>query len=72
MASQETVQARKYPLARAVFLFIDRPAKQPIEPKLKEFLRFLLSEEGQAAITAQGGYLPLTTDLVQQERGKIE
>ena len=72
MVSQETVQARKYPLARAVFLFIDRPAKQPIEPKLKEFLRFLLSEEGQAAITAQGGYLPLTTDLVQQERGKIE
>jgi phosphate transport system substrate-binding protein len=71
-ASKETVRERTYSLARAVSIFIDRPQNQPIAPKLKEFMRFLLSAEGQGAIATHTGYLPLTPSLAQQERGKIE
>ena len=71
-ATQETVIQRKYPLTRTISIFIPRAPGQPIDPTVKEYLRYLLSREGQEAVVRDGGYLPLNPDVVRQERSKIE
>jgi len=35
-----------------------------MHPKVKEFLRYVLSQEGQAGVLRGGKYLPLTADMV--------
>lgn len=68
----ETVQDRSYPLTRDVYYYVKREAGKPIDPKLKEFLRYILSREGQQAIQADGKYLPLTAKMVQEQLEKLE
>jgi phosphate transport system substrate-binding protein len=41
-----------------------------LEPLLKEFLKFVLSYEGQE-IVVKDGYLPLTNELLQKELEKL-
>jgi phosphate transport system substrate-binding protein len=43
-----------------------------LNPKLKEFLRFILSRDGQQAVIDDGIYLPLTARIVEQELAKLE
>lgn len=71
-ATNETVRKRKYPLTRAVSMFIDRVSDQPLNSNLKEFVSYILSSEGQAVARSFGGYLPLTPQLALQERRKLE
>jgi len=65
--TRENVQSRKYPLTRSIFIQLNRPPGKPIAPKLKEFLRYILSREGQQAIVSQGDYLPLTEVELQRQ-----
>jgi len=39
---------------------------------LAEFLRFILSREGQAVVQADGKWLPLTAAEVEKERSKLQ
>ena len=55
-----SVAEHRYPLARTVIVAIDRPAGKPVDPKVREFLRYVLSAEGQAAIARDGAYVPLS------------
>jgi phosphate transport system substrate-binding protein len=34
---------------------------------VREFLRYILSRQGQQDVTREGDYLPLTTDLVRAQ-----
>ncbi|HKB91543.1 MAG TPA: substrate-binding domain-containing protein [Opitutaceae bacterium] len=67
----ENVQARTYPMYADVFFYLNRNPKQPLDPKLKEFLRYILSREGQEQVIRDGKYLPLTAEVVQQELKKL-
>ena len=40
--------------------FINRAKDKPVDPKVAEFLRFVLSSDGQALVERQGDYLPLS------------
>jgi len=39
---------------------------------VKEFLRFVLSQEGQDAVQKDGKYLPLTAELVREQLRKLD
>lgn len=66
--SEETVRARTYPLTRIITAYVDRAPGKPLEPKVREFLRFLLSREGQEAVARHGGgYLPLNARLAGEQ-----
>jgi phosphate transport system substrate-binding protein len=60
----ETVRERKYPLTRATWIFVNRAPDRPLDPKVKEFLRYILSLDGQRDVAQEGDYLPLSTDVL--------
>ncbi|MCS7052092.1 MAG: PstS family phosphate ABC transporter substrate-binding protein [Ignavibacterium sp.] len=62
---------KKYPLARTLNIYINKIPNKPLDPLLKEFLKFVLSYEGQE-IVVKDGYLPLTKELVDAELKKLE
>lgn len=68
----ETVQNRTYPLLLEVYFYLDRVPGKPVGPKLKEFLRFVLSHQGQEAIAKDGKYLPLTKEAAEAELRKLD
>lgn len=70
--SLETVQNRTYPLIRDVYYYFRRTPGEPVDPKVREFLRYVLSREGQSAIQSDGKYLPLTPEVVHEQLKKLD
>jgi phosphate transport system substrate-binding protein len=68
----ETVQNRTYPLFDEVYFYLDHVPGKPIDPKVKEFLRYVLSREGQDAVQRDAKYLPLTKEVVAEQLKKLE
>lgn len=67
----EEVQRMEYPFARPIYMVVDREPGKPLPPKIKEFLSFVLSQEGQDAIVASDGWLPLPPSVAAAERAKL-
>jgi phosphate transport system substrate-binding protein len=67
-----TIVARTYPLVRTVDVALDRAPGTPIKPEVKEFLRFVLSREGQRIIVSDGAYLPLSATSLQAQRDRLQ
>jgi len=65
------VVANKYPLSRYLYLNVVKYPNKPLDPLVKEFLKFVLSREGQE-IVIKDGYLPLPNEVLQQELKKLD
>lgn len=62
----------KYPFDRYLFIYVRRVSRTPLDPFVKEYLRLVLSREGQQAIAAASpGYLPLSAHEVAEELAKL-
>jgi len=70
-AIAEDVYGGKYPLSRFLFIYVNRAPNKPLDPLVREFLRFVLSQEGQQLVV-KAGYLPIAHDITQQERARLE
>ena len=60
----------KYPLARFLMLYVDNAPGKGTDPVVGEFVRFVLSKEGQE-IVVKDGYMPLTPAMVTKELEKL-
>jgi len=67
----ETVQNRTYPLYQEAFLYTTVKPGREMDPYVKEFLLYVLSQEGQAEVIRDGKYLPLTAEVVREQRKKL-
>jgi phosphate transport system substrate-binding protein len=72
LPSEQTFQDRSYPLSRSIYIYFDRKPGTPLDPKLREFLRYVLSQEGQRVIAKLGKYLPLTREVVTAQLKLLE
>ena len=70
--TNESFFDRSYPLVNSIYIYLKRPPGQPVPARLREFLRFVLSREGQQAVVEDGMYLPLNAETVQAERKKLD
>jgi phosphate transport system substrate-binding protein len=70
--TMETVRARTYPLYDEIYMYVDQAQDKSIDPKVKEFLRFVVSREGQEAVMRDGKYLPLTAAVVREQLKKLQ
>lgn len=68
----ESVQARDYPLSREVYYYTNRAVGGTVDPLVAEYIRFVLSRQGQALIQKDGKYLPLTQDVADRQIRKLE
>jgi phosphate transport system substrate-binding protein len=68
----ENVYSHKYPLSRYVYIFVNRPPGTKLEPKVKEFLKAVLSREGQDVVAKERVYIPLTPQVVREELAKLD
>lgn len=68
----ENVQKRTYPMYADVFFFVNRVPGKPLDPKVREFVRYVLSREGQAQVVRDGKYLPLTAEVALEQRKLLD
>ena len=68
----ESFRQRSYPLVTSLYLYLNRPPGKPLPPRLREFLSFILSREGQQAVADDGMYIPLNPAAAQAELRKLE
>jgi phosphate transport system substrate-binding protein len=72
LATKENLIARKYPLTRLTYAFLNRPPGKPTDPKVKEFLRYIFSREGREDVLRDGGYLPLSEEAIAEQLKKLD
>lgn len=66
----DNVLSGRYPLSRFLFVYVNRAPNKPIDPLTREFLRYILSKEGQE-IVVKDGYLPLPAKVIEEELAKL-
>ena len=71
-ATEESLIDRTYPLTRIIPAYFNQAPGQPVDPKVKEFLRYILSREGQDDIAQDGEYLPLSSQAAAAARAQLE
>jgi phosphate transport system substrate-binding protein len=64
----ENVARATYPLARLTFFNANKTPNKPLPPALEEFLKFVLSKEGQQVVLDHARYLPLRASQAQGAR----
>ena len=68
----DNVANRSYPLTRDAFVYLNRAPGRSLDPKVREFLRFILSREGQQIIAKAGIYSPLPESVVREQLAKLD
>jgi len=70
--TMDTIQDRTYPLISQIYAYADRPDGTHLDPKVVEFLRFIVSRDGQAEVMRDGKYLPLTAGVANAQLTKLD
>jgi phosphate transport system substrate-binding protein len=68
----ENVALAAYPLSRLVFFNTNKAPGKHLDPAVEEFLRFILSREGQQVVVEHARYLPLRATQVQSSRALLD
>jgi phosphate transport system substrate-binding protein len=70
-ATAENAYAGTYPLARFLYVYINKPPDKPLDPLTREFMRLVMAKEGQEAVV-KDGYYPITAAIAKEEFAKIQ
>ncbi len=70
--AEENVRTRAYPLSRALSMYFSQKPGTAVDPKVAEFLLYILSRQGQAAVARDGAYFPLTGPLTAAQRARLQ
>lgn len=65
-ASADNAYAGKYPLARFLYIYVNKKPGKPLDPLTREFFKLVLSKDGQQVVV-KDGYFPISSSLAQQE-----
>jgi phosphate transport system substrate-binding protein len=68
----ETVRDNTYPLTHHAYFYFNREPGKAVDPRIDEFLHFILSQEAQDCVQREGRYLPLTAAIVREQLEKVE
>jgi phosphate transport system substrate-binding protein len=69
--SYDNVLSGNYPLGRLLYVYVAKEPNKPMPKLVKEFLKFVLSKEGQE-IVIKDGYLPLTAEVAAQQAALLD
>jgi phosphate transport system substrate-binding protein len=69
-ATADNAYAGKYPLARFLYVYVNRAPGKSLDPLMREFVRFVFSKDGQEAVI-KDGYFPVPSTIAKEETGKV-
>jgi phosphate transport system substrate-binding protein len=67
----ENVLSNKYPLGRMLYLYIAKEPNKPLPKMVEEFIKYVLSKEGQEVVV-KDGYLPLPAKVAEKQLAVIK
>jgi phosphate transport system substrate-binding protein len=71
LATPKTILDRSYPLYRFTTLYINRKPGTPVDPRIKEFILYILSRQGMQDVAYDGGYTPINEKVAEVQRRKL-
>jgi phosphate transport system substrate-binding protein len=70
--TMDNLQNRSYPMYDEIFAYADPADGKTLDPKVREYLRFIVSRQGQEEIERDGKYLPLTAEVAREQMQKLQ
>jgi phosphate transport system substrate-binding protein len=70
-ANAENAYSGEYPLARFLYVYINRAPGKSLDPLVREFIRMICSKEGQEVVV-KDGYFPIPASVAGEELKKVE
>ena len=70
-ATPENAVRGQYPLGRFLYVYVNKHPNEPLEPLVKEFIKLILSRQGQQVVV-KDGYIPLPAQVAAKFRAEIE
>ena len=70
-ATPENSLNGKYPLARSLYVYVNKKPGQPLAPLDREFLKMVMSKVGQEVVV-KDGYIPLPAKLVEKQMSALD
>jgi len=70
-ATNENAIAGKYPLARFLYVYVNKHPNKPLPPLEGEFIKMVLSKAGQEVVV-KDGYIPLPASVAAKELAKLQ
>ena len=69
-ATADNAYSGAYPLARFLYVYVNKAPGKPLDPLAREFARLMLSREGQEAVV-KDGYFPIPASVAKEELNKV-
>ena len=70
-ANSENATSGKYPLARYLYVYVNKAPNKPLPPMEREFLTMVLSKIGQEVVL-KDGYIPIPASVAAKEIAKLK
>lgn len=70
-ATPENAISGTYPLARFLYVYINKAPGKPLPPLTREFIKLVLSRAGQEVVV-KDGYIPLPAKVAERELAKTQ
>lgn len=70
-ATAENSVDGSYPLARFLWVYVNKHPNKPLDPMLKEFIKMVVAKQGQEVVV-KDGYIPLPAKVAAQQLAKIQ
>ncbi|MBI3106927.1 MAG: PstS family phosphate ABC transporter substrate-binding protein [Candidatus Rokubacteria bacterium] len=70
-ADPDNAYAGTYPLSRFLFVYVNKAPGKALEPVTREFVKLILSREGQAVVI-KDGYFPIPAGIAREELNKVQ
>jgi len=70
-ATPDNAISGKYPLARFLYIYVNKQPNKPLPPLEREFLKMVLAKSGQMTVV-KDGYIPLPAKVANKELGKLQ
>ena len=67
----ENAYSGQYPLARFLYVYVNKAPGKPLDPLTREFVKLMLSRDGQEAVI-KDGYYPIPAAIAREELNKIQ
>jgi phosphate transport system substrate-binding protein len=68
--SAEATFSGNYPIARYLYVYVNKKPDQSLDPMRAEFIKYIVSKEGQTQ-AEMGGYYPITNDIREDDLKRL-